>query len=142
MFALAKCVGFAPLFQKRAGLGAEPHNTPFLFDNFFFAAPSDKEKVAMEFEKPRGYSRFKCANSLPAFLFDTRGTKRKANKREMPFYVGAAHTRDLLKKVDQNFHTFGECEPPDKSKFAPLGPVSLVEAKKRMSETSAFYCIL
>ena len=75
MFALAKCVGFAPLFQKWAGLGAEPHNTPFLFDNFFFAAPSDKEKVAMEVEKLRGYSRFKCANPLPAFLFETRGTE-------------------------------------------------------------------
>ena len=57
------------------------------------AAPSDKEKVAMEVEKLHGYSRFEGANSLPAFLFDTRGAKRKANKRETPFYVGAAHTR-------------------------------------------------
>ena len=38
----------------------------------------------------------------------------------MPFYVGAAHTRDLLKKVDQNFHTFGECEHPHKSQFPAL----------------------
>ena len=65
-----------PRFSKSGrGLGRSPIHTPFLFDNFFFAAPSDKEKVAMEVEKLRGYSRFKCANSLPAFLFETRGTE-------------------------------------------------------------------
>jgi len=33
------------LFQKLAGLGGA-HKTPFLFDNFFFAAHTVKEKVA------------------------------------------------------------------------------------------------
>ena len=93
MFALAPCVVLPRFSKSGRGLGRSPIYTPFLFDNFFFASPSDKEKVAMEVENPRGYSRFEGANSLPAFLFDTRGTKRKANKREMPFYVGAAHTR-------------------------------------------------
>ncbi|MBQ8342015.1 MAG: hypothetical protein IJY22_06565, partial [Clostridia bacterium] len=34
-------------FKKIAGLGAAPQKTPFLFDSFFFAAPSDKEKAAV-----------------------------------------------------------------------------------------------
>ena len=41
---------FCPLFQKWR-VWAEPTQTPFLFDNFFFAASSVKEKVAMEVEK-------------------------------------------------------------------------------------------
>ena len=37
-------------FQKGgAGSGRVAPYTPFLFANFFFAAPSCKEKVAMEF---------------------------------------------------------------------------------------------
>ena len=54
---------------------AAPTKTPFLFANFFFAAPSCKEKVAMDVEKPRGYSRLASANSLPAFSFDERGAQ-------------------------------------------------------------------
>jgi len=53
-------------------------------------------------------------DSLAAFLFDTKGTKRKAIKREMPFGVfrplrratgvsPPAHEK-LLKKFYQNFH--------------------------------------
>ena len=57
----------------------------------------------MDVEKPRGYSRLASANSLPAFSFDDRSAKEKAIKKKTLFFVGAAHTRDLLKKVDQNF---------------------------------------
>ena len=52
-------------------------------------------------------------NSLPAFLFDARGTKRKANKREMPRLVSPPAGGDqrstaldscrLLKKAGENF---------------------------------------
>ncbi|MBE6595584.1 MAG: hypothetical protein E7644_07275 [Ruminococcaceae bacterium] len=75
---------FDPTFLKVGGCGRRPQKTPFLFDNFFFAAHTCKEKVAKESESPCGYSHLASANSLPAFLFDTRGTKRKAIKREMP----------------------------------------------------------
>jgi hypothetical protein len=57
---------------------AAPTKTPFLFANFFFAAPSCKEKVAMDVEKPRGYSRLASTNSLPAFLFDCARHKEKS----------------------------------------------------------------
>jgi len=77
-------VSFDQTFSKVCGCGQRPQKTPFLFDNFFFAAHTCKEKVAMESERPRGYSHLASANSLPAFLFDTGGTKRKAIKREMP----------------------------------------------------------
>jgi hypothetical protein len=41
---------FRPPFSKGgAGSGRVAPHTPFLFDNFFFAAPSDKEKVALDF---------------------------------------------------------------------------------------------
>ena len=44
-------VKFCRAFSKaRAGSGRVAPYTPFLFDNFFFAAPSCKEKVAMELE--------------------------------------------------------------------------------------------
>ena len=51
-------------------------------------------------------------NSSAAFLFDTKGTKRKAIKREMPRKISpsadgdkgsAPWPRELLKKLDQNF---------------------------------------
>ena len=62
-------------FQKGgAGSGRVAPYTAFLFVNFFFVPVSAKEKVAMKAEKPRGYSRLASANTLPAFLFDTRGT--------------------------------------------------------------------
>ena len=96
-----------------------------------------KEKVAMEIEKPCGCSRFVCANSLPAFLFETGGTKRKANKREMPYMGRRPIPRDLLKKVDQNFPSLGECEQSDKSKFEAvvLRVRALLKNKHRFSIT-------
>ncbi|MBP3395775.1 MAG: hypothetical protein J6L87_01255, partial [Clostridia bacterium] len=75
---------FDPTFSKVGGCGQRPQKTPFLFDNFFFAAHTCKEKVAKAAEMSCGYSHLACANFSPAFLFDTRGTKRKAIKREMP----------------------------------------------------------
>jgi len=79
---------------------AAPTKTPFLFDNFFFAAHTCKEKVAKESEGPCGYSHLAFANFSPAFLFDTRGTKRKANKREMPCMGLCPMPRKFLKKLD------------------------------------------
>jgi hypothetical protein len=46
---------------------AEPTKTPFLFVNFFFAAPSCKEKVAMEAEKPCGYAVLSASIALSRF---------------------------------------------------------------------------
>ena len=53
----------------------------------------------------------------PLFSLPVRGTKRKADKREMPCMGRCPKPRQLLKKLDQNFHTSGECKLPDKSKF-------------------------
>ena len=53
------------------------------------------------------------SNSLATFLFDTKGTKRKVIKREMPRSVSplargergvAPSPHKLLKKFDQNFY--------------------------------------
>jgi len=82
---------------------AVPTKTPFLFDNFFFAAHTCKEKVAKKTERACGYSHLAFANSLPAFLFDTGGTKRKATKREMPYMGLCPMPRRLLKKAGENF---------------------------------------
>jgi hypothetical protein len=44
------------------------------------------------------------------FFFGTRGAKKKLGKKKAPFFMGAAQTRKLLKKLDQNFHTLVQCE--------------------------------
>ncbi|MBE6595883.1 MAG: hypothetical protein E7644_08815 [Ruminococcaceae bacterium] len=112
LFAQTFSGSFRPPFSKGGGCGRRPQKTPFLFDNFFFAAHTCKEKVAMEAENSRGYSRLAPANSLPAFLFDTGGTKRKATKREMPRAFRPLRRarraprpppRRLLKKAGENF---------------------------------------
>jgi hypothetical protein len=69
---------------------AAPTKTPFLFVNFFFAAPSCKEKVAMDVEKPRGYSRLASTNSLPAFLFDCARHKEKSYQKRNAVSWGVA----------------------------------------------------
>ena len=48
-----------------------------------------------------------CAICLLAFSFDAEGAKEKAWRKENAASVGAAHTRHLLKKVDENF----KCAP-------------------------------
>jgi hypothetical protein len=82
---------------------AAPTKTPFLFANFFFAAPSCKEKVAMDVEKPRGYSRLASANSLPAFSFDERCAKEKAIKKKTLIHGASPHTPRAFEKARQNF---------------------------------------
>ena len=49
------------------------------------------------------------ANSLIRFFFDTKGAKKKARKKKRRF-MGAAQTRKLLKKLDQNFPPWVQCE--------------------------------
>ena len=44
------------------------------------------------------------------FFFGTRGAKKKLGKKKAPFFMGAAQTRKLLKKLDQNFQTLVQCE--------------------------------
>ena len=48
----------------------------------------------------------------PAFSFGTRGAKEKAWQKENAIFVGllAPNPRKLLKKLDQNFHTWVQCE--------------------------------
>ena len=82
---------------------AAPTKTPFLFANFFFAAPSCKEKVAMDVEKPRGYSRLASASSLPAFSFDERCAKEKAIKKKTLIYGALPQTPRAFEKARQNF---------------------------------------
>ncbi|MBE6595162.1 MAG: hypothetical protein E7644_05125 [Ruminococcaceae bacterium] len=103
VFAQTLPVSFDQTFSKVCGCGQRPQKTPFLFDNFFFAAHTCKEKVAKEAEKLCGYSHWAFANLLPAFLFDTEGTKRKATKREMPCMGLRPMPRRLLKKAGENF---------------------------------------
>ena len=43
------------------------------------------------------------------FFFGTRGAKKKLGKKKRRF-MGAAQTRKLLKKLDQNFHAWVQCE--------------------------------
>jgi len=93
-------VSFDQTFSKVCGCGQRPQKTPFLFDNFFFAAHTCKEKVAKKSEGPCGYSHLAFANFSPAFLFDTGGTKRKAIKREMPCMGRRPMPRKFLKKLD------------------------------------------
>ena len=49
------------------------------------------------------------ANSLLRFFFDTQGAKKKARKKKRRF-MGSAQTRKLLKKLDQNFPAWVQCE--------------------------------
>jgi hypothetical protein len=82
-----------------------------------------KRKAAKEAEKPYGYSRFAYYDFLPTFSFDERSAKEKVIKKKTLFFVGSAHTRDLLKKVDQNFPS-RSCEHSEKSKFGALSFVA------------------
>jgi hypothetical protein len=84
---------------------AAPTKTPFLFANFFFAAPSCKEKVAMDVEKPRGYSHLASTNSLPAFSFDERCAKEKAIKKKTLIHGASPQTPRAFEKARQNFTT-------------------------------------
>jgi hypothetical protein len=66
-----------------------------------------KRKAGKEFAlakrlSPQGFSAF-----IVAFFFAGRRRKEKSLQKRNAVFVGAAHTRDLLKKVDQNLHT--EC---------------------------------
>jgi hypothetical protein len=105
MFAQTPCVSFDRPFSKGRGCGQRPRKTPFLFANFFFAAPSCKEKVAMDVEKPRGYSRLASASSLPAFSFDERCAKEKAIKKKTLVYGALPQTPRAFEKARQNFTT-------------------------------------
>ena len=79
----------------------KPHVSKFLKDGvrgrkaFFkmFSSPPIKHKT-----------------SQSRFFFGTRGAKKKLGKKKTPFFMGAAQTRKLLKKLDQNFHTLVRCE--------------------------------
>ncbi|MBE6594633.1 MAG: hypothetical protein E7644_02415 [Ruminococcaceae bacterium] len=99
MFAQAFSASFDPTFSKSWRVWAAPTKMPFLFDNFFFAAHTCKEKVAKDSERPCGYSHLAFANFSPAFLFDTEGTKRKATKREMPCMGLCPMPRKLFEKA-------------------------------------------
>ncbi|MBE6595844.1 MAG: hypothetical protein E7644_08610 [Ruminococcaceae bacterium] len=80
------------LATKRSGVGKLPEG---LSHTFAYNLPPAGEGS----RSPQGNIR------LPAhFFFDTAGAKKKLAKRNALF-VGAAHTRKLLKKFDQNFQT-------------------------------------
>jgi len=48
LFAQTLVASFDQTFSKVCGCGQRPQKTPFLFDNFFFAAHTCKEKVGGE----------------------------------------------------------------------------------------------
>ena len=121
VFARTPWKSFDRPFSKGRGCGRRPRKTPFLFANFFFAAPSCKEKVAMDVEKPHGYSHLASANSLPAFSFDERCAKEKAIKKKTLIYGASPQTPLAFEKARQNFSTWVRANIPINPNFADFG---------------------
>jgi hypothetical protein len=95
---------FVPLFSKRGRVWAEPTKTAFLFCKLFsLRLLPAKKKAAMDAEKPRGYSRLASSTSLPAFSFDERCAKEKANKKKTLVYGAPPHAPLAFEKARQNF---------------------------------------
>jgi hypothetical protein len=96
---------FCRAFSKARGVwGDAPCISVFFLIAFSFAHLSSKEKAGKKLAlakrlSPRGFS-----TSIATFSLQEGAAKKKLAKRNGVF-VGAAHTRDLLKKVDQNLHT-------------------------------------
>ena len=93
------------LFQKFARVeGVQPSSrsaereTPlsalFFLLAFSFAPISSKEKAADKFCEGKWLHALTHGKSLATFLFDTKGTKRKVNKREMPGIISRSAERE------------------------------------------------